>query len=180
MNLDNKIPEGNLTFRERIELLIADKRGKINLKDYVEELSSVDGAVEYAEERSQFWIDWNKNYKKKYKKMDTQERYIAAQHSSEVYENAVYKSLKGVICTNIITHSFISDYSLEKSIFELQELLWMYQEGSYFMLKKPLNTLMEIIEIIKKNNLFLGISFEKHFRNFDSDTKVRNWININK
>ena len=64
MNLDNKIPESNLTYRERIELLIADKRGKINLKDYVEELSSVDGAVEYAEERSQFWIDWNKNYKK--------------------------------------------------------------------------------------------------------------------
>lgn len=173
--LDDKIAGNIITYRERIELIIADNRGKVDLSNFADELELVENGMKYADERKRFWLDWNKEYKRVYKKMDTQERYIAAQQISSVYENAVYKTLLVLICSELLSSDFSSNFSIENSIEKLQELLWTYMAGSLYMMKFPLKTIQKIIEIVKKNNDFLGISFEKKFNSLDNKS-IKAWI----
>lgn len=175
MNIDNKIPENNITYRERLELIIADKRGDIDLNQFSEELLTIEYATEYAKERKSFWLNWNKEYKKINKELNTQKRYIEAQQASPVYAQAVYKTLLLLICSDVISQSFESNYSFEDITEGLRELLWTYLPGSLLMMSKPLKTLQDVIEIINKNNQFLGISLEKKFKTFN-DKDVKLWI----
>ena len=47
--------------------------------------------------------------------------------------------------------------------------------GSLYMMKFPLKTIQKIIENVKKNNQFLGISFEKKFNSLDNKS-IKAWI----
>ena len=170
-NLNDLILDTNMSYREKIELIIGDKRGNFIITD---ELDEIIGGRKFAEERINFWLNWNKEYAKNHKSLDTQERYIKAQSSSKVYALAVYKSIISLICSKIHELSF-RQVTTEESVRLLQELLWIYAGGSLLMMKTPLGTIQHISRLMKKRNHSISLYLDEKFKN-SSESYAKDWI----
>lgn len=169
MKLDELIENTKMTYRERLELAIGDSRGNFKLTP---ELKMVEGATEYAKERISFWTTWNEEYQKKFKKLNTQKRFIDAQIASEVYANAVYKSLESMFVLKIL-HSVKN--SPADSFLLFKELLLIYSGGSYLMMKSIKKTVLNVIRQIKQQNALIGVYFEVNLKNID-EVSIKKWI----
>lgn len=169
IKLDDLVLNSNLTYREQIELVIGDKRGNFNLTN---ELDTVENGRNYAIERINFWKNWNQEYAKINKKINTQERYIKAQAASNVYKLAVYKSLITLICTKL---SEQKGSHPSKSVKNLQELLWMFSAGSILIMKNPLKTVNNIVSIMRNINFDIAFYLEINFQD-KTDADVKKWI----
>lgn len=168
--LDDLIPGSPMTYRERLELCIGDKRGNYSLSP---ELMEVNGAIDYAKNRINVWQNWNSEYEKLHKNSNTQERYIKAQAFSKPYAIAVYKSIVLLISSQILQckANEVNDvYSI------LQTLLWTYMEASIFIMKSPSIALLQIIKEVKSKNTNLGFVLELKFKNYD-DKAIKSWVN---
>ena len=168
--LDDIIENASLSYRERIELAVGDKRGNFVLTD---ELDEVEGGRDYAEERIKFWKDWNSEYASSHKEVNTQERFVKAQIASKDYSMAVYKSLVSLICSKINEAS--ARRGVEASTGVLQEMLWIYAGGSVLIMKKPLGTVQHIARCMKKINFPVGMYLDMKFKNA-SDSFVKDWM----
>ena len=169
MELDDVIPGTIMTYRERIELAVADKRGNFVITN---EISDVNNAIAYATERIFFWKDWNENWKKEHKKMNTQKRFITSQSVSDVYASAVFKSL-----VSLITDKLVAERSSnhDESLNLFQELLWTYTGGSLLMLQSPKKTVLYCIRNVKKKDFVLGLYLEMKMKN-ENDSFIKEWI----
>ena len=168
--LDDHIPESDMSYREKIELAVSDKRGNFILTN---ELDEVDGGRSYAEERIKFWKNWNQNYAKEHRKVNTQERYVKAQLASKDYAMAVYKSIVLLICNKVKEQS--NELPTEKCVENIQELLWMFSGGSVIIMKRPLETIRHISRIMKKRNFSISFYLDIKFQN-STDADVKEWI----
>lgn len=138
MTLDSMIEGTDITCRERIELLAGDARG--GAVGAESELSAIEGGKEYASERTGFWAEWNRAWRKEHgqKGMNTQRRYIEAQRASPVYASAVYKTLVSLIASQILRDAREFQEALFKNTaYALQEYLWDFMGGSLLMMRRP-------------------------------------------
>lgn len=167
--LDDLIPGTPMSYRERLELAIADKRG---IFDFPPELKEVRGAAEYAAVRAAVWLEWNERYSEAHSKTNTQERYLKAQAFSRPYALAVYKALVGLAVAKV---SSFGAGSLLKAREALRELLWTYGECSVCVMAATAKAARQIINGVKKKNLTLGLALEAEFRNKDEGS-VKSWV----
>lgn len=167
--LEDVIPGTNMTYMERIELAVADGRGKF---DVTGELDDIEGARQYALERMKFWKLWNDAYARNHKEMNTQERFVAAQETSKVYASAVQKSLV-VLISNEILQRGISD--AVQCFSELRELFWLFCGGSLLIMRDPCIAVRLVAEKIKSYNFNMGFQLEMKFENATNES-LRKWI----
>lgn len=168
MQLDDTIPKTNMTYKERIELAVGDKRGNLPITD---EFSCVMGGTSYATERIFFWTQWNDAYKLKNKFMNTQKRYIEAQMASDIYATAVYKSLVSMFTKRILEENMSNEAALE----ELQEFLFVYMGGSLRMMQSPLATVKHIIMRLKIINTPLSLYLDMKFKKASNES-IKRWV----
>lgn len=165
-----------MTYRERIELAAADGRG-LNFR-LTKELSTVEGGRTYGSERKAYWTQWNSAYAKQHglKNMNSQDRYIAAQRSSEVYAAAVYKSLVSLISAQIIRDSDkFREMLFRNCMAALRDYLWCFMGGSLLMMSRPAVAVLDIAKEIKQSDIALGMFFEAKFNSCSGDA-VKQWI----
>lgn len=176
VRLDDKIPASTMTYRERIELAVADGRGsRFKLTN---ELNTVKNGMVYGNERKAYWTEWNASYVKQHglKSTNSQERYIAAQKASSVYAKAVYKSLVTLIASQIIRDSDkFREELFRNCTIAFRDYLWCFIGGSLLMMSRPAMAVMDIAREIKQSDIALGTFFEAKFNRCGGEA-VKQWI----
>ena len=167
--LDDFVPGSSMTYRERLELALGDKRGSLSLTD---EIRSVEGGEKYAKARSSFWKAWNKDWMKKSGKADTQERYVEAQKASPVYASATEKAFVNLMATSLLAGGFRDEAEAASA---LQELLLVYMGFSLRLGASPKKAVDSVVRAVKKENFALGFLLELRFRDWD-DGRALDWI----